>query len=144
MRIVLDPTILVRTTASSHGLARDLLLAILAGKHSLILSNEILHELAKVLRYPRIMVLHRLPESRIYDFIDFLREAAEIVPLNPLFTAPIRDVNDIVVSQTAILGETDVICARDRDFFQPPASEFLKKVGIAVMDDIALIERLRS
>ncbi len=144
MRIVLDTTVLVRAGASSHGLARDLLLAIITGKHPLILSNEMLHELAKVLRYPRLMALHGLPEKRIYDFVDFLREAAEIVPLNPLFTAPIRDVNDIVVLQTAVIGEADVICTRDRDFFEPPASAFLKKLGIAVMDDIALIERLRS
>jgi predicted nucleic acid-binding protein len=61
-----------------------------------------------------------------------------------LFTAPIRDVNDIVVLQTAVIGEADVICTRDRDFFERPASAFLKKLGIAVMDDIALIEHLRS
>ena len=143
MRILVDTSILVRAGASSQGLARDLLLAILTGKHPLILSNEMLHELAKVLRYPRMMALHGLPENRIYDFVDFLREAAEIVPLNPLFTAPIRDVNDIVVLQTAIVGEAEVICTRDRDFFEPPASPFLKKLGIAVMDDIALIKRLR-
>ena len=106
MRIVLDTAILVRAGASSHGLARDLLLATLTGKHPFILSNEMLHELAKVLRYPRLMALHGLPENRIYDFVDFLREAAEIVPLNPLFTAPIRDVNDIVVLQTAIIGRS--------------------------------------
>jgi predicted nucleic acid-binding protein len=90
------------------------------------------------------MALHRLPENRIYDFVDFLREAAEIVPLNPLFTAPIRDVNDIVVLQTAVIGEADVICTRDRDFFEPPASAFLENTGIAVMGDVALIKRLRS
>jgi predicted nucleic acid-binding protein len=68
VRIVLDTTVLVRASASSHGLARDLLLAIITGKHSLILSNEMLHELAMVLRYPRLMALHGLPENLIYDF----------------------------------------------------------------------------
>ncbi len=97
MRIVLDTTILVLANVSSQGPARDLLLTIIDQKHTLILSNEILHELAKVLRYPRLMALHGLPENRIYQFIGFLREAAEIVPLNSLLSAPIRDVNDIIV-----------------------------------------------
>jgi len=144
VRVVLDTTILVRAGASPHGLARDLLLAIITAKHPLILSNEMLHELAKVLRYPRVMAVHGLPETQIYDFVEFLRETAEIILLNPVFTAPIRDVNDIIVLQTAVIGEADVICTTDRDFFQPPASEFLQKLGIAVMDDIALIKQLRS
>jgi predicted nucleic acid-binding protein len=50
VRVVLDTTILVRAGASLHGLARHLLLAIITAKHPLILSNEILYELAKVLR----------------------------------------------------------------------------------------------
>jgi len=95
-----------------------------------------LHELSTVLRYPRVMAIHGLPETKIYEFVEFLRESAEIIPLNPVFTAPIRDVNDLIVLQTAVIGEADVICTRDQDFFQPPASEFLHKLGIAVMDDI--------
>jgi hypothetical protein len=45
------------------------------------------------------------------------REAAEIVALNPLLSAPIRDVSDIVAMQTAIIGEADFLCTRDRDFY---------------------------
>ena len=76
MRVVLDTTILVRASVSPHGLARDLLLAIITTKHPLILSNEMLHELAKVLRYPRVMAIHALPETQIYSFVEFLRETA--------------------------------------------------------------------
>jgi hypothetical protein len=39
------------------------------------------------------------------------------VTLNPLLTAPIRDVNDIIVMQTAIIGEADILCTNDDDFF---------------------------
>ena len=56
-----------------------------------------------------------------------MREAAEIVPPNPLLVMPIRDVNDTVVMQTAVIGEADVLCTKDRDFFEPPAEPFLKK-----------------
>jgi hypothetical protein len=83
-------------------------------------------------------------EARVYHFIGFLREVAEIVTLSPLLTPPIRDVNDIVVLQTAILGEANILCTRDADFYTPPAPGFLDKAGIAVMDNISLLNRLRS
>jgi predicted nuclease of predicted toxin-antitoxin system len=59
-------------------------------------------------------------------------------------TAPIRDVNDIIVMQTAIIGEADILGTKDDDFFEKPASEYLSKMGISVLDDISLMRRLRS
>ena len=109
----------------------------------MLISDEMLYELAKVLRYPRMLALHGLSEGRIFDYVGFLREAAEKVRPNPLLVTPIRDVNDTVVMQTAIIGEADVICTRDQDFFEPPAELFLRRAGVEVLNDIALIERLR-
>ncbi len=103
-----------------------------------------LYELARVLRYPRMLALHGLSEKRIYDYVGFLREAAEIVVPNPLMVTPIRDVNDTVVMQTAVIGEADILCTKDRDFFEHPAEGFLRKAGIAVLDDISLMRQLRS
>ena len=143
MRIVLDTAILVRAHDGAKGLARDLLLRIVESDHVLLISDEMLYELAKVLRYPRMLALHGLSEGRIYDYIGFLREATEIVHPNPLLITPIRDMNDTVVMQTAIIGEAEVLCTRDQDFFDPPAEPFLRRAGIAVLDDIALMQRLR-
>jgi predicted nucleic acid-binding protein len=84
VRIILDTAILVRGHGSSQGLARDLLIGIVESDHILLLSNEMLYELARVLRYPRMLALHGLSEKRIYDYVGFLREAAEIVVPNPL------------------------------------------------------------
>ena len=144
MRIVLDTTILVRATEKSHGPARDLLLSIVASRHTLVLSNEILHEVAKVLRYPRLREFYGLSEARVYGFIGFLREVAEIVPLSPVLVLPSRDASDIIVLQTAVLGEADVLCTRDEDFYSPPASGFLDTAGVAVVDEIFLLQRMRS
>jgi putative PIN family toxin of toxin-antitoxin system len=144
VKIVLDTTILVRANEHSHGLARELLTNIVESKHTLLLSNEMLHELARVLRYPRLQTFYGLPEDVVFNYVNFLRQSAEIVSLNPLVTAPIRDVNDIIVMQTAIIGEADILCTTDDDFFEKPASEYLSTMGIAVLDDIALMHRLRS
>jgi putative PIN family toxin of toxin-antitoxin system len=144
VKIVLDTTILVRAHEHSNGLARELLLNMVAGKHTLLLSNEMLHELAKVLRYPRLQAFYDLPENLVFEYVNFLRRSSEIVVLNPLVTAPIRDVNDIIVMQTAIIGEADILCTKDDDFFEEPAREYLSRLGIAVLDDISLMHRLRS
>jgi putative PIN family toxin of toxin-antitoxin system len=144
VKIVLDTTILVRANERSHGLARDLLTNIVEGEHRLLLSNEMLHELARVLRYPRLREFYGLTEELVFEYVKYLRRSSEIVTLDPLLNVPIRDVNDIIVVQTAIIGEADVLCTRDEDFFESPASEYLRKMDIAVLDDIALMHRLRS
>ncbi len=130
MKIVLDTTILVRANEHSHGLARELLMRIVGSDHRLLLSNEMLYELARVLRYPRLQAFYGLPEELVFEYTNFLRSSSEIIPLNPLVTAPIRDVNDVVVMQTAIIGEADVLCTKDDDFFAEPAREYLRKMGI--------------
>ena len=117
MKIVLDTTILVRSNRSnerSQGLARELLLNIIDSKHTLLLSNEMLYELAKVLRYSRLQAFCDLPENLVFDYVNFLRQSAAIVILDPLVAAPIRDLNDIVVMQTAIIGEADI--GQERDY----------------------------
>lgn len=142
MRIVLDSNIIVRAFAKSGGLASKLLLAILGGEHTLILSNEMLSEVSRVLRYPRLMTAHGKSEEAVYEFVGWLRDAAEIVPLNPLTHAPTRDRNDILVLQTVLRGEADVLCTLDRDFFEPPASIFLAGYGIEVLTDVGLMRKL--
>jgi putative PIN family toxin of toxin-antitoxin system len=144
VKIVLDTSILVRANEHSFGLARELLVRIVNSEHRLVLSNEMLYELTRVLRYSRLQTFYDLPENLIYDYVAFLRDSSEMVILNPLITAPIRDVNDVIVMQTAIIGEADILCTKDEDFFEKPASEYLSKMGITIMDDIALMKRLRS
>lgn len=144
MRIVLDSSILVRAFGDKRGLASELLIRIVEDSHILLVSNEILQEVAKVLRYPQMMRLHGLPEERVYDFIGYLRERAEMVMLNPLLNPATRDLNDVAVMQTAIFGDAAILCSKDKDFFSPPAFDYLAHLGIAVLDDIALMQRLRS
>jgi putative PIN family toxin of toxin-antitoxin system len=144
VRVVLDTSILVRATEGSNGPARELLLNVVTGSHTLLLSNEILFEVARVLRYPRMLALHGLSEDRIYDFICFLRDGSELVTLDPLLSVPIRDVHDIIVAQTAVTGDADVICTMDEDFYDSIMIRFFGGLGIVVMDDVALMRRLRA
>jgi len=144
VRVVLDCNILVRSFSRPGGLADKVLFAVLTGKNTLILSNEMLVEVARVLRYPRFMLTHGQDEEGIYNFTLALREGAEVVAVNPLTLAPIRDQNDILILQAALSGQTEILCTCDRDFFEPPASDFLRRHGIDVMTDVDLMRRLRA
>lgn len=144
MRIVLDSNILVRSFSGRGGLAKELLLKVLSNDHQLILSSEMLAEVTRVLRYPRMMMSHGQDEEAIYEFAVSLRNGAEFVMLDPLTSVEIRDRDDILILQTALAGEADVICTIDRDFFEPPASVFLARRGIAVVTDVQLMLILKS
>jgi putative PIN family toxin of toxin-antitoxin system len=143
VRIVLDSNILVRAFSRPGGLANEVLLKVLAGERRLILSNEMLAEVTRVLRYPRMMTIHGRDEEAVYDFAASLREGAEFVVLNPLTSVEVRDRDDVLVLQTALIGEADVICTIDRDFYEPPASVFLARRGIAVVTDAQLMRILK-
>jgi putative PIN family toxin of toxin-antitoxin system len=144
VRIVLDSNILVRSFSGRAGLAKELLLKVLSNDHQLILSSEMLAEVTRVLRYPRMMMSHGQDEEAIYEFAVSLRSGAEFVMLDPLTSVEIRDRNDILILQTALAGEADVICTIDRDFYEPPAAVFLARRGIAVVTDVQLMRILKS
>ena len=120
------------------------MLKVLSNDHQLILSSEMLAEVTRVLRYPRMMMSHGQDEEAIYEFAVSLRNGAEFVMLDPLTSVEIRDRDDILILQTALAGEADVICTIDRDFYEPPASVFLARRGIAVVTDVQLMRILKS
>lgn len=142
MRIVLDSNILVRAFVNSHGFAYKLLRAVLAEDHRLLISNEMLAELTRVLRYSRLAIDHGEDEEAIYEFTSWLRHSAELVHVNPFTVAPTRDSQDVIVIQTALSGEADILCTMDRDFFESPAPTFLASHRIAVLTDAQLMKRL--
>jgi len=144
VKIVLDSNVLVRAFQSPGGSAAALLLEISVRRHDLILSNELLAEATKVLRYPRMQRMHGYDESDVYDFVTSLRQGAEIVVLDQVLMVRTRDADDLDVLRTAITGNADVLCTVDRDFYEWPASASLDEYGIAVATDAQLLRALRS
>jgi putative PIN family toxin of toxin-antitoxin system len=144
VRVVFDANILVRAFVTQHGSANLALRMILSGNHSLVLSREILQETIDVVRRPRLQFQYGGSDEQIYDFVSWLRQGCEIVTINFLHAGPVRDAGDAYILQTALTGNADAICTLDRDFFTPPASEFLKQRGIEVLTDVQLLQRLRQ
>ncbi len=137
MRITPDTGILVRMNSVASGPARRLLDVIFDGPHELILSEFLLKETARVLRYPRMQTLYKLTEKDISEHVDLLRARSDLV--DPVVHAPVvlADPNDDPVVYTAVAGRADVLCAMDRDFYSPQVIIFCRENGIEVMNTLS-------
>ena len=78
MRVTLDTGILVRMNVRASGPARRLLGMILDGPHELVLSDFLLDETARVLRYPRLRKLFQLTDQDINEHVSLLRGRADL------------------------------------------------------------------
>ena len=70
-----------------------------------------------------------------------LRQVAHVVRPSPTVKAPMRDANDVFILQAAAVGDADVICTWDADFYDPKTLAFCARLGIHVCDDRALLNR---
>ena len=56
----------------------------------------------------------------------------------------VRDPDDDPILQTAISGRADILCTRDTAFGHQLVHEVCRAYGIRIMDDISLVQELRS
>jgi putative PIN family toxin of toxin-antitoxin system len=143
MIVAADATILVRATKRADGPARRVIDAIIANpEHTLVVSEYVLGEVGKVLLYPRIQELYRLTPEEVHGHIGLLRSVAEVV--EPVKGRPVvlSDPRDDPVLYTAVSGCANVLCTRDRHFFDPYVVAFCAALDMEVMDDLQLLVRL--
>jgi predicted nucleic acid-binding protein len=79
--------------------------------------------------------LFGLSEEQIYNYVQFLREISQPVIPDTTLSVAIRDPKDIVVLQTAVSGEADIICTVDKHFYDIETVAFCAALGIAICDD---------
>jgi len=113
LRVVLDTNALIRAHGRTSTQARILLEELLRADHELITSNELLAEVTKVLRYPRFQALYGLSEADLLDYTQLLQSVSQVVILDSSYRAPLRDLNDLIVLQTAERGEADILCTNE-------------------------------
>jgi len=142
VRVVLDTGVLVRANAKSKGPAREVLMAIIDGAHELVTSAFLLDEMARVLRYPRLLARHGLSDQEIEEQVDYLRQISELVDVVVRKPVVLSDPDDDPVVYTAVDGRADVLCTRDRDLLEPAVVAFCRENHIAVMDDLDLLRLL--
>lgn len=104
MRVVLDTNILDRAARGS-GPAAQILFEVASPDHVLVLSPFIVLELCRVLRYPRVRVMHGLGESEIDAFAQAIQSIGMmVVPVSPKHQVVTNDPDDDAILATAIEG----------------------------------------
>ena len=78
----------------------------------------------------------------LYDYAQFLRQVSQTVILSQPYHAPLRDLNDLDVLQTAERGASDVLCSNDGDFHEPAIVGYCASRGIEVCNENTLLARL--
>lgn len=114
MRATCDTNILARAAVRPAGPARAVLTELVSEQHVLVLSEHIVSELARVLRYERVRIQAELTDAEIDSFVNDVRELAELVAVPDPVPRATSDPDDDIVVATAVDGGAEVICTRDR------------------------------
>lgn len=146
MRIVLDTNVLARAAQPTSGPARDVLIRCTEDPHVLLLSAFILAELHRVLRYERVRQVHGLDDFGVDQYIAHVEAAGVTVALPAASTIPIvgADPEDDPIIQTAVAGQADILCTRDRHLYHADVTAYCRSHGITVIDDVELLARMRG
>jgi len=108
IRVIVDTNVLV-SALIGHGKPRRLVLKLL-GKHTVILSREMLAELADVLARDRFMI----KDSQLERFLSGLVRKSEIVTISTRFKMISEDPDDDTVLNAAYSGKANYIVTGDR------------------------------
>jgi putative PIN family toxin of toxin-antitoxin system len=145
MRVLLDTNVLVRATGNASGPGREVFLRLLDPHHQLIGSAFLFDELRRVLNYPRVQALHGLAVDEAERHVRNIAAIAETIDLpGPIASTVPHDPDDDPIVATAIYGRADVLCTLDRHLHRPEVVSYCAQYNIRVLDDLALLEELRS
>lgn len=86
MRATCDTNVMARAAVRPTGPARAVLMELLSEQHALVLSEHMLTELARVLRYERVRIQSQLTDVDIDSFVNDVRDPATFGSQHPLIT----------------------------------------------------------
>jgi len=107
-RIVLDTNVLV-SALGWRGAPYEIVRRCHAGEHRLLISPEILSELERVLRYPKL----KLTADRIDAYLEQLTELVELIRPAIEISAITADASDNRILECALAGRADIIVSGD-------------------------------
>lgn len=135
MKVLLDTNIWISALIWGGQVSPILLLAE-EGGITLIISDPILNELNKVLRYEKLQAKIRSLQSTPDQLMEIVQNLAELHQTIQLKVPELRDQNDVMILATAVGGDVDVVVTGDRDLLT--LTEFS---GIPILSPQDFLER---
>jgi putative PIN family toxin of toxin-antitoxin system len=112
VRVVLDTNTIV-SAIGWEGVPRAILLAVRDGRHQLVTSPDLLDELTRVLRYPRLRPVARHPFLPIV--LEWIHQPEHLTVPTERIRAIANDPVDNIVLEAAVSGNAAAIVSGDRD-----------------------------
>jgi len=140
IRIVLDTDVLVAAFDSPTGASRQLLIEILDGNVTLLMSTSLLLEYEAVLTRPVVLSMIGLDGPAVITVLDELARLCVPVAMDYRWRPVAADPDDDMVVETAINGAADLIVTFNIGDMRAGAEQF----GVAAMRPAAVLRRLRS
>jgi putative PIN family toxin of toxin-antitoxin system len=140
IRIVLDADVLVAAFDSPTGASRQLLIEILDGNVSLLMSTTPLLEYEAVLTRPTVLSMIGLDGPAVITVLDELAGLCVPVAMDYRWRPIAADPDDDMVVKTAINGRADLIVTFNISDVRTEAEQF----GIAAVRPATVLRRLRS
>lgn len=113
MRVVLDTNIIVLGYLSPHAPPARVTARVQAGALTMVVSEPLLAEYARVLNYPRLVRLHQMQPKHIAAELERVRGFALLVILEHIPNVIPEDPSDNIVVATALGGEAEYVIAGD-------------------------------
>jgi putative PIN family toxin of toxin-antitoxin system len=139
LRIVLDTDVLVAAFDSPIGASRQLVVEVLDGHVSLLMSTSLLFEYEAVLTRPTVLHMTGIDAAAVLAVLDELAGLCVPVALDYRWRPAATDPDDDMVIETAVNGGADVITTFNIDDMRAGAARF----GIAAERPAAVLRRLR-
>jgi putative PIN family toxin of toxin-antitoxin system len=114
MRVVLDANVIVSALINPQGVPAQVFDAWRAERFQLLLSQAILEEIGRVLRYPKIAAYHLWSEERVRTWLEDLAHLAVMTPGNIALAVIQDDPPDNRYLECAVEGEAAYLVSGDR------------------------------
>lgn len=137
-RAVLDANVFVSAILSPKGIPAKIVTAWRAEQFHLVLSEAILGEIERVLRYPRIERRHGWSEERLRGFMEDLAHLSIVTPGALKLRVIVEDPLDDRYLECAIEGEAEYIVSGDQHILT-----LREYQGIGMLTPRAFLEVLR-
>lgn len=118
MRVVLDANVLVSAILSPREAPAQILQAWQAEEFDVVISDAILAEIGRVLRYPKIARRHRWSREQLHTFLDDLAHIAIPTPGELTLAVITNDPPDNRYLECAVEGDVDYIVSGDNDLLE--------------------------
>ena len=141
MKAVLDANVFVSALINTRGTPKQIVDLWREEAFDLLISKAILDEIGRVLRYPKIIALHKLAETELLTFLALLSEEGLIVePAETLHVSP--DESDNRYIECALAGGADYLVTGDKLHLLPIGEyQGIKFVSPAVFLAVMQLDR---